>query len=599
MMLPLRRALKIVLTARERRQAGGLLLLAILGAIAETLGIGAIFPFLNLLADPGLLRSNGTLRAIFEWSGARDTERFVLYAAGALLIVYLLKNALVALIYHLQARFVYKLEYRIGIDLLRRYLGAPYTARLEQNSAERMHMINAEVPRVTTGFLLPVLALLTESCIVFGIVVLLFAWQPVPAAVALLIVGTTGLAFYKALDRSVTSLRKVRVLAQKQMYRWVQQSLGAIKETKVLGREEYFAGRFGASSEDYTQATRQFTFLNLLPRLGVESVAIAALMVTVVVVILRGHPLTEMIAVLILFGLAAARIMPSVTRILSALNTARFYMPAVEAIAREFEQSPAESDSVAPREGTTSRAPFERMSLIGVGYRYPASPQWALEGIDLDLRQGEFVAIVGRSGSGKTTLGDLLLGLLTPERGEIRINGKATESLRGEWRGVAGLVPQQFFLLDDTVRRNVAFGLPDNVIDENRVWRALQLAQLDGRIRNLPGGLDSQIGEQGGSLSGGERQRLSLARALYDDPDILVLDEATSALDPETEREIVETLRSLAGRKTLIVITHRATTANASDRTIFMRDGRLITQGSLAEVGAREPEIAQLLKDSN
>lgn len=234
------------------------------------------------------------------------------------------------------------------------------------------------------------------------------------------------------------------------------------------------------------------------------------------------------------------------------------------------------------------RARLEALTLAGVTYRYPGADAPSLREIDLHLRRGELVAVVGRSGSGKTTLGDLLLGLLAPESGEICLNGRPVRALAGELRGMASLVPQHFHVLDDTVRRNVAFGRDDAEIDDTRVWRALELACIDARVRALPGGLDAVVKEGGALLSGGERQRLAIARALYDDPDMLVLDEATSALDAATEAEIMETLRALAQERTVVMVTHRLANLAVCDRVCIMREGRLAAGIPPAEVEARD-----------
>ena len=243
----------------------------------------------------------------------------------------------------------------------------------------------------------------------------------------------------------------------------------------------------------------------------------------------------------------------------------------------------------------TKHEPFSSLRLGAVSYHYPGSPTLSLSGINLQIRCGEAIAIVGRSGSGKTTLADLLLGLLDPTAGTIEVNGQPIHSLRAEWRGIAGLVPQDIFLIDDTVRRNVAFGLPDAVIDDARVWHALGMARLEERVRTLPQGLDTPVGERGAMLSGGEHQRLGIARALYTDPDILVLDEATSALDATTEKEFIGTLQSLRGTKTILAITHRATSADWCDRMLVIREGQIIADGPFAMVNRSQLAFSELV----
>ena len=310
----------------------------------------------------------------------------------------------------------------------------------------------------------------------------------------------------------------------------------------------------------------------------------------------------EIVPVLTLFGLAALRIMPSATRIMTASNNLRYYESAVHEVANELrlvERYIKQIPHDMPPPSARKREVFNLLEFKNIAFRYPASATYSLNHLSLNIDRGRMIALVGRSGSGKTTFADLLLGLLDPDEGTIRVNGREVKSLRDEWQGMSGLVPQEFFLLDDTVRRNVAFGMPDHEIDEQRVWEALRLAQLEERIRRMPDSLNTRIGERGATLSGGERQRLSIARALYYDPDILVLDEATSALDPTTEAELMETLKSVAGNKTVIVIAHRLTTVAHCDQVCLMQAGQIVDSGTFDELAARNPEFRNMVRSDS
>jgi ABC-type multidrug transport system fused ATPase/permease subunit len=266
--------------------------------------------------------------------------------------------------------------------------------------------------------------------------------------------------------------------------------------------------------------------------------------------------------------------LPSASRIVASLNTLRYYVPAVDTVAADLKL--AQAPAIALPSASTAVEQFASLQLQNVSYSYPGSSEPSLRDIHLHIKHGEGIAVLGRSGSGKTTLADVLLGLLEPDTGTIQVNGRPTRSLRQDWRGIAGIVPQEFFLIDDQLRRNVAFGLPDNQIDDARVWSALRMAQLEARVRELPQGIGTPIGERGATLSGGERQRLGIARALYHDPQILILDEATSALDTQTEREVSETIGQLMGRKTLIIIAHRMSTARRCHRVLYLERGRVM-----------------------
>lgn len=595
------RELLATLNGPERRGALVLAVFTLAAALVEAVGIGAVFPFLSLLNNPDAVASNTTVRTLFELSGAGSVNEFILIAALLIVVVFLGKNAFLALVYFMHARFVYRVEARLTSEMLAGYLRAPYAARLEQTSAERTRIITTEVSRVTNGFLMPLISVVTEGLIVAALALLMLLVQPLAATIAIIIVGAAGLLMHRAFQRRVTAFSETRVQAHIRMFKWVGQALGALKEAKVLGREEYFIRQFAASSRAYAWANQTFSAFNLMPRLAVEAIAVTALLGTVVVGILAQQPFTEVVPMLTLFGLAAVRMMPSTTRILSSVNNIRYHAPAIRVVASDLKTAarlPSHSESKA----AAARPPREHLATLElkhISFCYPDAACPALTGINLSLRHGEMIAIVGRSGSGKTTLADLLVGLVEPGEGEIFVNGWPVRSLAERWRGMVNVVPQNFFLLDDTVRRNVAFGLPDEEIDDRRVWQALELARLAAKVKSMPLALDAGVGEQGGLLSGGERQRLSIARALYTDPDILVFDEAMSALDAATEAEIMETLRSLAGRKTVLLITHRVASVAWCDRILVMSGGRIVGDGAYSELAAGNAAFAELVRTAD
>jgi ABC-type multidrug transport system fused ATPase/permease subunit len=581
-----------LLSPAERRRGVLLIGLSVAGALVEALGLGAVFPFMSLLSDPSLADTNPLARTLYSRSGASSVERFVLLAACALLAAFVLKNAFLAVLYWVQARFASGFEARLGTDLLSAYLRAPYVSRGRRNSADQIRIITGEVNRAAAGFVVPALTIMTEGMVVIAIAILLLLVNPLAALLAAALVATVGVVMQSVFRNRLAGYRDVRVASLEAMFKSVNEGVSAVKEAKVLRRESFFVRRFARQTRDYARATTVFNTLNLLPRLVVETAAVGALLLTVIVAILTGGSTHELVPVLTLFGLAAVRLMPSGTRILSALNNLRFYAPAVREVAGDLKLAAALEPARAAAAPPAAAEPFATLELDRVGFTYPQSAQPALEDVEFRVSRGEIVAIVGRSGSGKTTLGDLLLGLLEPSHGTLRVNGRAVGSVHGEWQGMAGLVPQDFFLRDDTVRRNVAFGLDDGAIDDERVWRALERARLGERIRRLPDGLDSRIGERGALLSGGERQRISIARALYDDPAILVLDEATSALDAATEDELMNTLRELVHGKAIVVITHRAASAAKCDRVLVMAEGRIV-----ADAPPALAELAQLDDD--
>lgn len=587
-MAGLLRELSGILTPQERRMAALIGVLVLAGALAETVGVGAVFPLMALLMDPGLANGDPRLAALYRVSGAASVERLVLVGAIALLAFYVAKNLFLAWLYRLQTRFTTDTEARIGADLLASFLALPFSERLSENSAERLRIITVETGRATAGFLASLLQIATEGCVILCLVALLLAVNPLATGVAIVVIATTGLLFESAMRRRMAVHRDERIRSGSAMYKSVSQSLGAFKEVKVLGRESHFVDGFLASSRRYAHATAAFSWSGLLPRLLVETIAVSALLGAVIFGLATDQPMRDIVPALTLFGLALFRIMPSATRVLAAMNSLRFNAPSVRIVAAGLHGADAPA-SVPVAAGAPGG--IRLIELDEVSYRYPGADELALRGITLSIRHGELIGLVGRSGSGKTTLSDLLLGLLDPQEGVIRIDGKASLAAGSRLRGLAGLVSQQFFLLDDTVRRNVAFGIDDAAVDDERVWRALRSARLEKRILELPDGLGSPVGEHGAMLSGGERQRLAIARALYDDPEILVFDEATSALDSATEAEVLETIRGLAGTNTILMISHRPASLACCDRVIVMRDGAVAACGRYDELRGREAEL--------
>ncbi len=587
-MAGLLRDLSGILTPAERWKVAVIGMLVLIGALAETVGVGAVFPLMALLMDPGLAASDARLATLFQLSGAPSLEMFVLFGAIALLAFYVAKNLFLAWLYRLQTRFSTDTEARIGADLLSSFLALPFSERLSENSAERLRIITVETGRATAGFLASLLQIATEGCVILCLIILLLAVNPSVTGIAIAVVAAAGLLFESAMRRRMAVHRDERIRSGSAMYKAVSQSLGAFKEVKVLARESHFVEGFLASSRRYAHATAAFSWSGLLPRLLVETVAVSALLGAVIFGLATDQPMRDIVPALTLFGLALFRIMPSATRVLAAMNSLRFNAPSVRIVAGGLRGAGAPPPLPAPA-GTPSG--IRLIELDNVSYRYPGADDWALRGIALTIRHGELIGLVGRSGSGKTTLSDLLLGLLDPQEGVIAIDGAVSPVASARLRGLAGLVSQQFFLLDDTVRRNVAFGIGDTAIDDERVWRALRDARLEARIRALPGGLDAPVGEHGAMLSGGERQRLAIARALYDDPEVLVFDEATSALDNATEAEVLETVRALAGTKTILMISHRPASLACCDRVIVMRGGVIAASGHYDELRGREAEL--------
>jgi ABC-type multidrug transport system fused ATPase/permease subunit len=458
-----------------------------------------------------------------------------------------------------QYRFVYDELVATSRELYRVYLTSPYTYHLQHNTAIFVRNLSNEVLMAYVNVLLPMLTLLTEAVVAVAILAVLLWVSPLATLVAALTLGGASAIFHYLIRRKLHKYGEEQLLYNGERIKWVNQGLGGIKEVKVLTREDYFLGMFDDYNKRFAAAARNAMVLNQMPRLFIETLAIATLLLGIVAVIWGGGTAQDFFPTVALFAMAALRLLPSVNRILTSLIRIGNYWPALETVRKGLKGSTPEGS----RGSTREQQRFSLQSSIeflGVTYTYPSATKPALSGVTLTIPKGSSVAIVGPSGSGKTTLVDLLLGLLTPQTGCIRLDGQLMDNNLRSWQRVIGYIPQSIYLIDDTVRRNVAFGLPDALIEEDRVWKSLRMARLDEHVLSLPSKLDTVVGERGVTFSGGQRQRIGIARALYHDPDVLVLDEATSSLDAETEREIAETINQFQGKKTLLIIAHRTST---------------------------------------
>jgi ATP-binding cassette, subfamily B, bacterial PglK len=568
---PLATARKVLglLTPEERREMALLFVLMLIGMVLEAIGIGLILPLLALFA--GAEADVPFLGELIARAGEPARERLIVWAVLALLVIYLVKNVFLAGFASRMVRFAYDLNVWVSQRLFRLYLSQPYTFHLQRNSAQLVNTISVEAHFFTTA-VSSGLGLLAELLVLAGLLVLLLAVEPIGT----LVVGTAVLlaawGFYRIANRRTEELALARQHHDELSLQHLQQGLHAAKDVILLGRESAFLDQYYWHSRRRADAGHHHDLRQQLPRFVLEFIAVAAMGFLTLLLIGFGRPAAAVLPTLGLFAGVAFRVMPAVNRILTAFQLVRFSGPAIDRLHRDFQE-------LQPPTSRGAREPlrFEgTLEVRGVSFRYPGSGRPALEDVSLSVARGEIVGIAGHSGAGKSTLLDLLLGLLTPTAGAVVVDGRDLREHRRAWQDQIGYVPQSIYLTDDTIRRNVAFGIPDAEIDDAAVWRALEAAQLDTFVRSLPEGVHTTVGERGVRLSGGERQRLGIARAMYHDPQVLVLDEATSALDADTERAIMETVHRLHGSRTVIIVSHRSSALEGCDRIHHLAGGRLV-----------------------
>lgn len=538
-----------------RRQLLALLVLMVLGAGLEALGAAVIVPFVALINDPGYAQSQPQLAQLLRWLGVSNLDAFVGAVAIALLVFFIAKNLFLTALASVQFRFVYGQMPWFSCTLLERYMHQPLVAVHKANTSVLIRNVSNEVTMYFTNFLIPAMTLITELMVLVAILATLLWIAPMPTVIAIASLGGLTKLFYGLVRARVRRYGVEQQHHNAERIKWVTQGLAALKEARLLRRESFFVERFRRHELPFAHAARYAMLLNQTPRLFIETISFAALFLGVAVALQLGQHRAAVLPMLALFAVAAVRLLPSLNRILLSITRMSYYRPAAEVVLNAWREAQSEA-MIAPPPNSRRLRPWSSLRLEGVAFSYPGGAE-VLRGVNLDVQRGSSVALVGPSGSGKSTLADLMLGLLTPSEGRVRLDDEDLAECLPEWQARVGYIPQTTYMLDDSVRRNVAFGLPDSEIDDARVWKALTLARMDGMVRSLPGELNAPVGENGGRLSGGQRQRLGIARALYGDPEFLVLDEATSALDETTEREIADTLEALVGEHTLVVIAHR------------------------------------------
>jgi ABC-type multidrug transport system fused ATPase/permease subunit len=569
-----------LLSPRERANALLLLFLMFVGMLLESLGIGLVVPLITLFTQPTYIDRVPALRSLLDYFGNPGRDVVIVGAILALVVIYLVKALFLAFLVWRQTRFAFEVQAQLSQRLFTNYLRQPYAFHLRRNSAQLLRNVTGEIGIFTNNAMIPGLLLVTESMVLVGLCALLLLVQPVGAVITFSSLALAGLVFHRLTRRAISRWGLARLHHEGMRIQHLQQGLGAAKDVKLLGREGEFLEQYRRHNVHFTRAAQLQSTLEQLPRLWLEVLAVAALAVLVVAMRAQGKAIDAVLPTLGLFAAAAFRIAPSANRLIVSIQSLRYGLPVVDTLYQELQY-----EAPPPKSRVAGRKPFAgQLELENVSLRYEGAPGPSLDSVSVTVGSGESVGFIGPSGAGKSTLVDVILGLLLPDSGIVRVDGRdIREDVRG-WQDQIGYVPQSIFLADDTLRRNVAFGLADDHIDEQAILRALRAAQLEEFVRALPEGLDTSVGERGIRLSGGQRQRIGIARALYHDPPVIVLDEATSSLDVDAERNVMEAVEALHGVKTIVIVAHRLSTTENCDRLYRLERGRIVSAGAPRDV---------------
>jgi ATP-binding cassette, subfamily B, bacterial PglK len=562
---------------------------ALAAAAAEAVGAGAAFGLISILGDPGraaTLPIAGWIHGRLPW---RDDASVIVVFTVLTMAFYVARNGLLAAVTWVEERALSLSVRQLSHRLLAAYLAAPYAFHVRHNSAGLIHRVTDAVHSVFRGVLGSLVNVACEALVVAGIVVVLALTAPGVTLVAVVVVGGLLLLPLTLSRRATARWGRAVARLDAETLTTLQQSLNGVKEVKLTGREAFFLGQFDERVAAAARLRARYGTVATGLRLGVETTFVCGLLAVSLLLTLRSG--AAALPLLGLYAYAGFRVIPSANRIMMYVSELRYSRAWIHDLRADLAALPAPDP---PREPGEALRFARAVELAAVSYTYAGETEAVLVDVDLVIARGESIGIVGHSGAGKSTLVDLLLGLLTPTAGRITVDGRDVTTAPRAWQQQIGYVAQDPFVLDDTLRRNVAFGIADERIDDRRVRAALTLAQLGDLVAALPAGLDTLLGERGMRLSGGQRQRVAIARALYHEPEVLVFDEATSALDTPTERELIAALQALRGVKTLVVIAHRLTTVRHCDRLVVLRDGRLAAVGSYDDLLARDPAFRAL-----
>lgn len=588
-----------LLDQQERLRFFQLLAMMIVMGILDMIGVAAILPFLAVVADPTQITENRFLAFLNQFTGFAEPKEFLVFLGASVFALLVLSLGFKTLTLYAMARFSQMRNHSISTRLLHRYLNQPYTWFLGRHSSELGKQVLSEVQNLINGTLMPAMRLLAHAISLLCLIALLVAVDPIVALVAAGLLTAAYAGIFLMVRRYLMRMGKVRLSANRARFQIAQEVMGGIKEVKILGMEEAYLARFKVPSREMAISSTGVQIVGELPRHLLEAVAFGGVISLVIVLLLReGSDLAAVLPVLGVFAFAGLRMFPSVQQIYHSLIQLRSSAPVLKAIHRDMhEVSPMHRPT---REAAGRMRLDHDLSLDDVLYSYPSAERPSLKGLTLTIEARTTVGIVGGTGAGKTTAVDIILGLLEPQRGSIRVDGESIgpNNLRS-WQNILGYVPQQIFLTDDTVAANIAFGIAPDLIDMAAVERAARVANLhEFVIKELPQAYQTFVGERGVRLSGGQRQRIGIARALYHDPDVLILDEATSALDNLTEKAVIDAVHNLAQEKTVIMIAHRLTTVRDCDTIFLLENGQLVAKGSYQELMANSEEFQRLVFSS-
>ena len=591
------RKILVLLTARERRRYFLMIGLGVVVAVLEIVNLASVMPFLAVLANPEVIHSNAYLAMAYRWSGAEGDRAFLTMIGLTVFCLIVGSQLLWALISYAAIRFGQSCSHSASTRLMDRYLAQPYVWFLRNNTINLHRTVLQEVPQAVAATVQPSFQIVAQGCVMIALVAALMIADPTAAMVIAVVIGGSYSALVYFLRPMLSRIGQDRIRHNKIRAITAVDSFDAIKNLKLRGMEQNFLCKYNYFSLRYYNTFSTQQIFSEIPKYTFQVLVSGGIIIVILLMLSRSDGnFAAIVPTLGLYAVAAARMFPASQAIYVSLNQMKVGSAALDLVVGEFRRTEATATALAERQPEPLRM-TRSLTLHDIAFRFPGAAEPVLNGLDLAIAANTTVGIVGGTGAGKTTTVDIILGLLTPDRGTIRVDDMVlTPETVARWQQRIGYVPQSIVLLDASIRANIAFGVPPEQIDDAAVERAARAAELhDFVTRDLPDGYRTKVGEGGNRLSGGQRQRIGIARALYHDPDLLVLDEATSALDNVTERQIIDSIQSLKKDKTVIMIAHRLTTVRQCDTIFLMEKGRVLASGSYDSLYGTDTAFRQLV----
>ncbi len=568
-----------LLTPRQRRQAVGVFVLVVIGAAFETLGVAAILPFVYAVIDTSRLWGNRYIIVFAETFGLHTDAELIISLGLLISAFYIFKNLFMMLTSYLENRFKADFAYELSKLMLHSYMKRPYIYFLGTNSAEMIRGLNDDINSIN-DMLTALFKIFSLGFMMIGIGVFLIIQEPLMAFGIVLLALIVFAVIVLVVKKKIRELGKLKIKYATAAYKYAYQAVNGMKEISIMKRDDYFLDKYTSVTSRKKEADTIYNSISVAPERIVEAAFVCGILGIVCIQVGVGGMTASLITNLAAFAVGAMRVMPSLSTLTGRMTQVVYLRPALGGICANIEAARQQEKLFLEMQDFVDSSEHEvafneTVEMKGIDWKYPGTDKYILKDAGITIRKGECVALVGKSGAGKTTLADILLGLLKPERGFVRVDGIDVYTIPYAWSKIIGYVPQMVYLIDDTIRNNVAFGIEEEQIDDAKIWNALDKAQIRAFIETLPDGLDTVIGERGVKFSGGQRQRIAIARALYHDPEILVFDEATAALDGETETAVMDAINRLRGEKTLVIIAHRLNTISHCDKFYEVGDRKV------------------------